>query len=299
VKHYVVLFVGMVGAASSVFFIKASGLSPASLGAGRLLLSALILLPFAWPALRKLRSPADVLLVALPASFPLALHYMTWFVGVRQTTAVLSTLTVNLVPVLMPFLVWALLRERINRGEVIGSLIAITGIGVLALGKDPSGESTTYGILVCVISISLCALYLALGRKFGRGRPILVYIVPLYAVSGLFCLAGAFVLQEPLPVVTTRETLILLGAVIFPTVIGHTALNHAMVHLPSQVVSISNLGQVVVVAILAMPIRGEYPTWALVPPAALVLAGALVVIWSATPKVREKIALASTEPAGT
>jgi drug/metabolite transporter (DMT)-like permease len=300
-KNYLVLLAGVFGAASSVFFIKASRLEPATLSAVRLLAAAAILSPFALIQLRRagIAPSWRGVAVVLPAALPLAVHYLTWFRGVRLTSAAMSTLIVNLTPVFMPFLVWGLLRERINRGELIGSLVAIAGVVVLTLGKDRSGQTTTAGILICIGSIGLCTLYLALGRKYARGRSLLAYIVPLYCVAGLVGLAGAFALHEPLPPITLREIAVALGAVIFPTVIGHTALNYAMVHLPSQVVSCSSLGQFVFVAILAMPIYGEYPTWNLLLPAVLVLGGSLIVIRAATPKVRQSIEVATIEPAGT
>lgn len=300
-KNYLILLAGVVGAASSVFFIKESNLPPATLSAVRLLLSALILTPL---ALRHLRithgTPTFRGWVAvLPAAVALSVHYCTWFVGVRATSAPMSTLIVNLTPVFMPFFVYILLRERITHGEVLGSVVALLGIVILVFSKDDSGQSTTAGILWCIFSISMCTLYLAFGRRFGRGKHIFAYIVPLYYTAGVFSAIAALAVQEPQPPIDLHEVLIALGAVIFPTVIGHTALNYAMAHLPTQVVTIANLGQFGVVAVLAIPIRGEYPGWNLLLPAVLVLMGALIVIRAATPKVREKIAIASTEPAGT
>lgn len=300
-KHYFVLLAGVIGAASSVFFIKGSHLEPATLAAVRLLASALILSPIAFVQLRRagLKPSWRGVTVALPAALPLAAHYLTWFYGVRQTSAAMSTLLVNMTPVFMPFLVWGLLRERINRGELIGSLIAIAGVVVLTLSKDGSGQTTTVGVLVCIFSIGLCTLYLALGRKYARGRGLLAYVVPLYSVAGTISLIAAFALREKLPPLTVHEIAIALGAVIVPTVIGHTALNYAMVHLPSQVVSCSSLGQFVIVALLAIPIYGEYPGLNLLLPAVLVLGGSLIVIRAATPRVRQTIEVAAIEPAGT
>ena len=305
-KNYLILLAGVFGAASSVFFIKASRLEPASLSAVRLLVAALILSPFALAgAGRAGASRAGArhrwrgLAVSIPAALPLVIHYLTWFVGVRHTTAAMSTLIVNMAPVFMPFLVWILLRERIARGELLGSLVAIAGIVVLTLGKDGSGENTLGGVFLCIGSISMCALYLALGRKYARGRGLLAYIVPLYWIAGVLSLAVAVALRERLPPLTLKEIAVDLGAVIFPTVIGHTALNYSMVHLPSQVVSIAGLGQFVFVAILAIPIYGEYPGPNLLLPAALVLGGAVIVIRAATPRVKQSIEAAAIEPAGT
>lgn len=287
------------GAASSVFFIKGSRLEPASLSAVRLLLSALILSPFAVRTWRQSNLGLRGFAVSIPAALPLAAHYLSWFVGVRHTSAAMSTLIVNMTPVFMPFLVWVLLRERITKMELLGSIVAIAGVVVLTLGKDNSGENSVGGVLTCIVSIGLCSLYLALGRKYAKGRSLLAYIVPLYCIAGVISLVAAVVLGEKLPPITLFEIEMDLGAVIFPTVIGHTALNYAMAHLPSQVVSCSSLGQFVFVAILAVPIYGVWPGWDLLLPAVLVLGGSLIVIRAATPKVKQTIDVAAIEPPGT
>lgn len=301
-KNYLVLLLGVVAAASSVFFIKLSILPPAIYSGVRLLLAATILAPFAWRSIvrdsQRMPSWRD-LLIGLPAALPLAVHYWSWFIGVRNVNAATSALIVNVTPVVMPFLVFILLKERINRGEILGSIIAIAGVVLLSMSKDATGQNTTFGILMCVGSMSLCALYLALGRKFGRGRHIFAYIVPLYWIAGVLCLLIALLRNEPWPPLDARQWWILMGGVVVPTVIGHTALNFAMMKLPAQVVSIANLGQFIVVAILAIPLLGEWPGWNLALPAVLVLIGALIVIRSATPRVKQTIDDAAVEPAGT
>lgn len=302
-KNYLILFAGIVGAGSSVFFIKGSLLAPLSLSAARLLIAALLLTPFMLHALhrrgRKLHR--GDLKIAIPGAIALVAHYATWFFGVRETTASLSTLIVNLSPVMMPFLVYFMMGQRITRGEIVGSVVATLGVVLLAFSKDETGVNTTLGIVVCLVSMFLCVLYLAFGRRLGRGTNLFLYIVPLYWVAGVISLLLAIALREPLPELTTQQVLLAIGAAVVPTVIGHTALNHAMMHLPSQVVSIANLGQflVVVAAILIWPSLGERPTWHLVPPASLVLGGAFIVIRFAPPAVAKRIETAATEPPGT
>ena len=300
-RNYLILLAGLLGSASSVFFIKDSLLGPATLAGARTILAAALLSPLAIAAIRRRGRGVgwDDLLATLPGAALLSVHYVTWFIGVRSTSAALSTLIVNLVPILMPFLIYLLLRERLTRGEVAGSAVAMVGVAILSVTKDGSGQSTGRGVAYCVFSICLCAGYLAMGRRFGRGRNIFAYIVPLYLVAGVLCTAMAVGRREALPVMTTSQILILLGAVIFPTVIGHTAMNHAMAHLPSQVVSISNLAQFAFVAVLAVPLRGEYPSLTLALPATLVLAGALIVIKTAPTTMQRTLDRAAAQPGAT
>ena len=297
-KNYLILLLGIVTAASSVFFIRLSDVPAAWYSAIRLIVAGACLAPLAWRSIAVHRSPGwRDLLIGLPAALPLAVHYWSWFIGVKLVSAATAALLVNVTPVLMPFLVWILMRERINRGEILGSVIAVAGVCTLAFLKDPNGRNTPFGLLLTSGSMCLCAVYLALGRRFARGRPIFAYLVPLYGIAGVLCLIIVALSGERWIPLNANQWLILAGGIVVPTVVGHTALNYAMVHLPSQVVSIANLGQFIFIALLAIPVLHEWPSWTILPPAALVLIGALIVIRSATPQVRQTIREAAPESA--
>jgi drug/metabolite transporter (DMT)-like permease len=283
VKAYLILTLGIVGAASSVFFIKKSGLQPASLAASRLLLCVLVLAPMFFIELRRRGGVMSgrQLLCVLPGAVLLTTHFVTWFYGVRQTSASLSTLMVNLSPVVTPIFMWILFRDRLTRGEIIGSLIAMSGVFVLASFAEGDGISTLSGVLWCCGSMVLCVGYLVAGRRLGRGMGFFTYMVPMYLVAGLLSTGVAVMLGETLPPLNRHEVMMAFGAAIFPTVIGHTALNWSMMHLRTQTVSIANLGQFVFVAILAIPILHELPPPVLAPASVLIVGGAVMVIRSA------------------
>ena len=301
-KPYLVLLMGICAAATAPFLIKLSvPVGPASFAAARCLIAAAILAPWFHTALRERGRPfgRDDMLVVLPGGVLFAIHMATWSFGVRETTAVLSTLIVNLNTVFTPFLIYLVMRERITAGEVLGSVVSTAGVAWLALGKDASGVTTPRGIAVCIVSIAFCAAYLTMGRRFGRGRKLIVYVAPLYAVAGTLCLAYAVVAGEPMPPPSPRLALLAFLAALVPTVLGHTAMNYAMIHLPSQVVAMANPVQVVLVALAAVPLLGERPGVRVILPAILVVAGVAIVIRNAPRRVQKELGRAASEPPGT
>ena len=291
------MWFGIASAASAVLFIKASNMPPVTLAWMRLLIAAIALTPVMLYTLRttRYRFTRVDLLASLPGAVLLALHFVTWIIGVRQTTAANSTLIVNLLPVAMPFAMYLAERQRIGRGEIVGTILALLGVILLSVGGLDFSGSQFKGDLWCALAMLLAVAYMTFGRIRGRGRPIFVYIVPLYWIATPVAFCFSLGELDAYPPLTTREVLMVLGLGLIPTVIGHSISNWSMVHLPSQVVAICNLGQFIVAAVLAAILLHEYPTLRYFPAAALVIAGAVVVIRSAPRPVTRAIEAAQAQ----
>jgi drug/metabolite transporter (DMT)-like permease len=181
------LTLGIFCAASSVVMTKASQLQPEHLSAARLFVAVLILSPL---YLRdKKRFPEFTTahafkISALPAIL-LAIHFITWTLGARWTTAANSTLIVNLIPIAMPILGYFILKETINLKELLGTALALVGVCILALTDYRLNAQLLEGDLVCLISMLLVAWYLILARKNRNVPSIWLYIVPLYLTASI------------------------------------------------------------------------------------------------------------------
>lgn len=296
VSDYVLLIIGVIASASSALFIKASQdqIPPTVLSAGRLLLAAAFLTPVWWLAVRKRGFFAwNDLKIALPGAFFLCVHFITWIIGVRMTGAASATLIVNLCPVLMPFAVWIVMREKIVFGEAVGSAIAIAGVVVLTSTGQSEGNSWQ-GDALCAFSLVFIVAYMLCARIWAKGHSIWLYVVPLYWLAGLMT-APIAALEIGQAQWTTHSVLMLLGLTLIPTVIGHSITNIAMVRLPSQTVSTFGVLQFIPAAFMAWVLLSEVPAVTFYIASVLVVAGALIVVRSATPQVRESIEQATAE----
>jgi drug/metabolite transporter (DMT)-like permease len=163
-----------------------------------------------------------------------------------------ATLIVNMVPIVMPFFLFFLLREGVNRHEVAGTLLAILGVVVLTWGDYQIAPGNLLGDFVCFLSMLLFGLYLAYGRVNRGIRSLWLYLVPLYAIAGVICLLLAMPYANPFAILLNgREILLLLGLALIPTVLGHSLLNFSLKHINGQAVSVCNLGQFVFAGIMA------------------------------------------------
>ncbi len=276
------LVFGVFCGSTAVIMIKASHEHPFLVASYRLLIAAVALFPFFLQDLKTYTRKygwRQVGWSAVPGAV-LAVHFMSWVVGARMTAVASASLIANLTPVAMPFFVFLLFQERINRREVLGTLFTLSGLAVLGWTSLQVSETNFAGDLICFGSMLAFAAYLALGRRNGQRLTLWLYMVPLYAIAGAVCLVAALPFVNPIKAYDPTDVLLMVGLGLVPTVFGHTILNFSLKYFRGQVVSVTNLGQPVFAGILGYLIFGEVPQPVFFAAAALILVGILIVLFS-------------------
>ncbi|MCX7591346.1 MAG: DMT family transporter [Kiritimatiellae bacterium] len=261
VAAILLLIFGVFCCSPAVIFIKASALHPVLLAAYRLLVAALVLIPVFLAAARRHKnswSPALLRRSLLPA-IVLGLHFVSWIVGARLTTAANATLIVNLVPLAMPLFAIPLVGEWPSANELLGTFLALGGMALLGIVDFQLSAEYFRGDLLCFVSMLLFTAYLALGRRNKDFASTWLYVVPLYLTGGLFCLLCSLLFVNPIRKYGHREILLVLALGIVPTVLGHSILNWSLARLRSQLVSLVNMGQFIFAGILAFLLFHEVP----------------------------------------
>ncbi|MEM7790320.1 MAG: DMT family transporter [Verrucomicrobiota bacterium] len=286
---YIFLLIGVFACSTSVFFIKLSATDPIFLSAYRLFVAGFLLLPLARKASKKhpeYKVSFFDLTTLLPALF-LSLHFISWIFGARLTPAANATLLVNMTPIVMPYLLFLLAKERLSLGGWIGTAFAISGIFILAGTDFNTSPQYFFGDIVCFLSMILFALYMALAKRNRTVPSIYLYIVPIYFSAGILCLGIGipFLLFSE----TTnwigqdflKEIILILAISSIPTVLGHSILNWSMKHLPGQSVAVVNLAQFIFAGIMSFFVFEEIPQLSFYLAASLAIGGAIIVIYAA------------------
>ena len=271
----------MLALSTSVIFIKASTTHPVLIAAIRLTIATLLLTPLERREQRRHAALLATQTSARPwiAGVILALHFITWNYGARMTDAAQASLIVNLVPVAVPFFLWFLAREGINRREVIGTLVTLAGVLLLTVNDVVASTGSAPGNLMCFISMLLFACYLALGRRYRHLPSIWLYVVPVYRTAALTCaLVSLPLLSTGMRWTSPIEWIYLFALAIIPTIVGHSLLNGAMRHFRGQVVGLATCAQFVFAGSLAWWIFGELPTPIFYAASAIVVTGIAIVI---------------------
>lgn len=274
------LFLGVFACSTAAVMIKASTTHPFVLSAVRLWIAALLLTPLFWHEWRKHRGalPAGWLTRTTLPALMLSAHFISWAYGARMTMTAQASLIVNLAPVALPFFLHWLLAERITGREILGTVLALSGVGVLSARDAFSGGGDLAGNIVCFGSMLMFAWYLVLGRRNRDVPSLWLYVVPIYWQAAVFCGLAALPWAHTLKVASGREWALMAGLAVVPTIIGHSLLNLSMRALRGQLVSICNVGQFVFAGAMAWLLFGETPGVLFYGAAALVVSGVALVV---------------------
>ncbi|HZZ18800.1 MAG TPA: DMT family transporter [Opitutaceae bacterium] len=284
--RFLLLFLGVYACSTSAIFIRMSHSDPFVLTALRLLIAFVLLLPvflvqlkrnpgsFTRSHLHRTHAPAGVL----------ALHLISWTLGARMTVVAQATLIVNLVPIALPFFLLWLAKEKVNRTEVAGTALAVIGLITLSAKDAVAGGGSLPGDFVCLFSMAMFALYLALGRRNRDFPSIWLYVIPVYGQAALICFLVAIPRLGTFEASSVREWSIMLALGAIPTVCGHSLLNAAMRRIRGQIVSLCNVSQVVFASVMGYFLFGEVPRTLFYISSAIVVSGVVMVVLAAPPE---------------
>lgn len=277
---WIILIIGIVATACSFIFIRESTEPPVMLAAWRVLLAVVLLSPAYLMARQQYGdlSYARVLQRSLLPGIVLSAHFISWVIGARLSLGANATIIVNLVPLAMPVLLWLMFGEIMQRREWLATLLAAAGLAVLAMDNLQFSAGHFLGDTICLVSMFLFALYLALARHHTSLPSIWLYVVPVYAVAGVSSLLVAPLFGPVAPSLETWNVLMVLSLVAISTVIGHSALNFAMQNMRGQTVGVMMLAQFIVAGLLAYALYDEVPTVLFYVASVLMVSGIVMVI---------------------
>ncbi|ASJ76642.1 hypothetical protein IMCC3135_32990 [Granulosicoccus antarcticus IMCC3135] len=272
--------IGVVATACSFIFIRESTEPPVMLAAWRVLLAVVLLSPAYLMARHKYGDLpyAQVLRRSLLPGIVLSAHFISWVIGARLSLGANATIIVNLVPLAMPLLLWMMFGEVMQRREWLATALAVSGLAVLAVDNLQLSAGHFLGDSICLLSMFLFALYLALARHHSQLPSIWLYVVPVYAVAGLTSLLAAPLFGPVAPTLENWNLLMVFGLAAVSTVIGHSALNFAMQNMRGQTVGMMMLAQFIVAGVIAYFLYNEVPTVLFYVASALMVSGILMVM---------------------
>ncbi|MEK6711454.1 MAG: DMT family transporter [Nitrospinota bacterium] len=278
------LAAGVLALGGSAILIRLAEAPPLAIAFYRMAGGALCLLPFAARPLgaqwRALAPPGRGLWLA--SAVFLALHFALWIESLRHTSVASSVALVTTNPVFAGLGAWFFLGERERPAFWAGAGCAFAGGLLLAWSDARSWEGSAWGNLLALGGAVMASAYLVCGRRLRGGRvPLLPYVTLCYGLSGLLLGGSAWLAGQPLAGYSLRTWLLLAAMTAGPTLIGHTAVNYALAHLPPGRVALAILGEPVAAAALAWWLLAEPLTSARAGAGALILAG---IAWGSRPR---------------
>ena len=207
---------------------------PGGLAVLRWLLALAILLPFAWPHLRRDAAafkarPAATVFLALTGA---AIFGTVQFVALQYAPAVNMSVLNSVAPVFILVASFVLFGDRLRVVQMLGVAISLVGVLTIISQGDPgrlAGMSFAAGDLLIVANMSLWAIYCACLRL----RPNVHWLSFLAVLCGISALANmpymALEYAHGLPLQATVMTMVAIAYVaIVNSVLGYAAWNRGV-----------------------------------------------------------------------
>lgn len=277
------LVIGIFGISTSTLWIRLSDSEEVNLALRRLAIAV----PVLWLLSRRIKKVVPLTTQARAVFISgacLALHFGAWMASLAHLSVATSVVLVYVHPVIV--YVIEVIRGQ-ARGDALrfaGVIVTITGTVILAMtaGQDTNDlglKNPTLGVALALIGSLAFVGYIFAGRTASQELPTSIYTSRAYGVAALLLLAYLIVTAGLEAPDSGKEWGLAFLLALFPTLLGHTPLNAALVYLPPSVVSTAFLGEVAGAPLLAWAILRETPPDAFWIGSPLVVLGIGAVAW--------------------
>lgn len=210
----------------------------------------------------------------------LGLHFATWIPSLTLTTIAASTALVATQPI------WAALIARATGVRItsrvwIGIAIAFSGVIVLTgvdLSVDPAH---LWGDALALVGAVFSAAYVSVAERVRKTVDTSTMTFVLYAVSAVTILPLVFIFGQQLVGFDAQAWAFILAVTLGAQLLGHSMMTRVLSSTSATVVSLAILFEMPGATLVAAIWLGQVPPLALLPAAALILAGLVIVIKAA------------------
>ena len=210
----------------------------------------------------------------------LGLHFATWIPSLTLTTIAASTALVATQPIWAALIARAM-GVRISSRVWIGIAIAFSGVIVLTgvdLSVDPAH---LWGDALALVGAVFSAAYVSVAERVRKTVDTSTMTFILYAVSALTILPLVFVFGQQLVGFDAQAWALILAVTLGAQLLGHSMMTRVLSSTSATVVSLAILFEMPGATLVAAIWLGQVPPLALLPAAALILAGLVIVIKAA------------------
>ena len=209
----------------------------------------------------------------------LGLAYVTQTIALELTTAAITGFLTGLYVVITPILGWLIFRRRVGTKVAIAAVMAMVGLGFIAINGFSIEAGQTWGVICAVL---YAAHIVGLGKWSAGLDAYALTVVQLAAVT-VVCWVGA-VPDGYQPPPNVDVWMAVLFTAVFATAIGFFVQTWAQARLePSRVAIILTL-EVVFTAVIAVAVGQEVLSLKTIIGGAIMIAAMLLVEWPSRKK---------------
>lgn len=203
----------------------------------------------------KLESRKDMLIIAF-MGIVLAIHWSTFFQGIKLSTVAIGLLTFSTFPIFVTFMEPFFFGEKLKKEDIILAFITFAGV-MFVIPDFHMGNEMTVGAMYGILSSLSYAVLSILNRKYVKEYKGVVIAFYEQLVS-LIVLLPFFFIMEPVFIRKDIFLLILLGTVF--TGITHTLFINSLKDIKTQTAGIISSLEPLYGIILSIFLLNEVPS---------------------------------------
>jgi len=256
---YVALSIGIVCIGFSAIFVKIAGAPGAVSAFYRVLIAGIGIVPWGILQRAKRPSPKETIIIAA-GGVSIALNLALWNTSILLTSAATATLLANNAPLWVGLGALLLFREHLSFRYWCGLILSIIGmailVGAIAWSRVHRFQLNV-GDVLAFISSGFYAAYLLTTQR-ARVRVDTLTFMTISLLSSIFVLLILnLAMGTSLTGYSPKTWSALIGLGLISHMGGWLAINYALGHLRAARVSVTLLAQVIVTALLSIPLLGE------------------------------------------
>lgn len=257
----IIIILGVVGVSFSAPFIRISTAPSMVLVLYRVLIAALLLLPYELLCNRGELIAIDKksLLLCLLSGCFLGLHFTCYFESIRLTSIASAVALVDTEVFFVAFMMFFIFRERIPGKAWIGIVLTFSGSLLIAMSDARGGDHILLGDLIALAGAACMAIYTMIGRACRKSLTTTTYTFFVYTSAALTVLIILVCTKTPLFGYGAINWLCALGMAVFCTLLGHSVFSWGLKYESPAFISTAKLLEPVFAGILGVLLFKEIP----------------------------------------
>ena len=249
----------------------AHDVSPGALGAGRLLVAALVVLPLVlrrgWVRPRR----REWMLLALGGVGWFGIYNLALNAGERYVDAGTAAMIIQIGPVIVALLAVPLFGERLHGWLVAGMVVGFAGVAVIARGSSTDTDASLTGVALVLVAAAMYAVGVLTQKVLLRRLPSVQVVFVSFLMGAVICLPFA----SDLPAIVAEggaELWWILYLGVLPTAVAFTTWAYALTHTDAGALSLTTFLVPGIATLVAWLTINE------VPPSLTFVGGALAIV---------------------
>ena len=249
----------------------AEDISPGALGAGRLLVAALVVLPLVLRRGWVRPTPREWVLLAVGGVGWFGIYNLALNAGERHVDAGTAAMIIQIGPVIVALLAVPLFGERMHAWLLGGMLVGFAGVAVIARGSTTDPDASLVGVVLVLVAAAMYAVGVLTQKVLLRRIPSVQVVLVSFLMGAATCLPFA----SDLPRIVGDGGaelwwIVYLG--VLPTAVAFTTWAYALTHTDAGKLSLTTFLVPGIATVIAWLLIDE------VPPSLTFVGGALAIV---------------------